>query len=346
MTSLRPDFIASRGPLGLTLRLKRLADRLADDGRRLYEDLEVGLEPSWYALLQLLQESEALSVTQAAARLRLSHPSVVATSRKLESAGLLAAEADPDDRRRRVLRLSDEAREKLPAFEELWRAFAAELGGLIESSGADLLAALDAIEGQLDERPLDQRVRRRLEAGPGQALRRRRGAARVPQIRAIEPPDRDAVVHLSRELVRSADTYAFDPDTTDDQLWQYWSPAPPGHGYVAVLEDDVVGVFLIRPNHPGPGAHVANASYAVRADVRGIGLGRRMAEASLDLAAELGFEAMQFNIVVGTNHHAVRLWRSLGFRVVGTIPEGFQLPDGSRVSHHIMYRQLDSAAAG
>ena len=102
----------------------------------------------------------------------------------------------------------------------------------------------------------------------------------------------------------------------------------------------VVGMFVIRPNNPGPGAHVANASYVVRADVRGIGLGRQMGEASLELAAELGYSAMQFNTVVSTNSNAVHLWRALGFRIVGTVPDDFRLPDGSTVPHYVMYRSL------
>lgn len=333
------DFTSSLGPLGLTLRLRRLADRLAEDGRQLYEDLNVGLEPHWYALLKLLQTEETLGVTQAASLLRLSHPSVVATSRKLEQAGLLVTEADPKDRRRRVLRLSAAAQERMPDFQRLWNTFGHALAELIEAGGLDLLAALDAIETQLDQQGLGRRVHQRLEAAARSAGTKRRRDQAI-EIRAIDPGDRGAVVHISRELVRSGDTYAFDGDIGDRELWRYWSPAPPGHGYVAVVDGAVVGVFVIRPNHPGPGAHVANASYAVRADVRGIGLGRRMGEASLELATELGFRAMQFNIVVGTNRPAIRLWRSLGFRVAGTIPEGFRLPDGRLVSHHIMYRSL------
>jgi len=103
---------------------------------------------------------------------------------------------------------------------------------------------------------------------------------------------------------------------------------------------EVVGMFVLRPNHPGPGAHVANASYAVRGDRRGLGLGRAMGEASLERARALGYAAMQFNIVVSTNHAAVRLWRSLGFRVLGTVPGGFRLPSGERVDHYIMFREL------
>mgnify|MGYP001811645022 FL=1 len=148
------------------------------------------------------------------------------------------------------------------------------------------------------------------------------------------------MLHIASELVRTADTYVYDPGFADDELWAYWCPPAGGDGYVAELEGAVVGLFVIRPNNPGPGAHVANASYAVRADVRGIGLGRQMGEASLGLAADLGYSAMQFNTVVSTNGNAVHLWRSLGFRIVGTVPDGFRLPDGSTVPHYVMYRNV------
>jgi len=49
---------------------------------------------------------------------------------------------------------------------------------------------------------------------------------------------------------------------------------------------------------------------------------------------------MQFNAVVETNTGAVALWLSLGFEVLGTVPEGFRLPDGRYVGLHIMHRRL------
>ena len=35
-----------------------------------------------------------------------------------------------------------------------------------------------------------------------------------------------------------------------------------------------------------------------------------------------------------------RLWRLLGFYIVGTVPDGFRLPDGRLVDHYVMYRSL------
>ncbi len=164
--------------------------------------------------------------------------------------------------------------------------------------------------------------------------------AECVQIRPINERDRPAVVTIARQLVEAADTYAFDPAISDDALWRYWTPAAPGQGYVATLGGEVSGIFLIKPNQPGPGAHVANASYAVHQARRGAGIGRQMGEASLKLAAELGFRAMQFNIVIASNRAAVRLWQSLGFEIVGTVPEGFRRPDGAYDDFHVMHRSL------
>jgi GNAT superfamily N-acetyltransferase len=159
-------------------------------------------------------------------------------------------------------------------------------------------------------------------------------------IRPVAESDRGKVVEIARALVVNADTYAFDPDVGDDELWAYFAPSSRGDGFVAEADGDVVGTFVIRPNQPGPGSHVANASFAVAADARGMGVGRRMGEAALDLAARLGYLAMQFNIVIATNDAAVRLWRSLGFEIIGTVPDGFRLPDGRLADHHVMFRSL------
>jgi len=294
------DHRASLGALGFTYRVRRLADRIVDAGRRFSETAGVPLEPNWHALLLYLDDHLPVAVTEAAAALRISHPAVIEMTRRMEARGLVTTASDPADGRRRVLALS--------------------------------------AQGQLDEEELTVRVSRRLERGEGAARSYREPTAVV--IRAAVEADRGAVLHIARELVRTADTYAYDPEIGDDELWAYWCPPERGDGFVAELDGAVVGTFVIRPNNPGPGAHVANASYAVRADVRGIGLGRQMGEASLELAAELAYRGMQFNTVVSTNAVALHLWHSLGFRIVGTVPDGFRLPDGSTVSHYVMYRAL------
>ena len=65
-----------------------------------------------------------------------------------------------------------------------------------------------------------------------------------------------------------------------------------------------------------------------------------MALYSFEEAHKLGYRAMQFNFVVSTNTRAVRLWKVLGFAIVGEVPDAFRHPVLGLVSAFIMYRKL------
>ncbi len=49
---------------------------------------------------------------------------------------------------------------------------------------------------------------------------------------------------------------------------------------------------------------------------------------------------MQFNFVVGTNARAVRLWRAMGFAIVGRLPAAFHHPSLGDVEALVMFRPL------
>ena len=71
---------------------------------------------------------------------------------------------------------------------------------------------------------------------------------------------------------------------------------------------------------------MANAGFMVDPAHTGKGVGRALGAAALDRARADGYRAMQFNAVVETNVGAVRLWRSLGFSTLTTVPEAFHHP--------------------
>jgi GNAT superfamily N-acetyltransferase len=160
------------------------------------------------------------------------------------------------------------------------------------------------------------------------------------QIREFVEADWLQVWPIVREVVRAADTFAYDPAMTEAQARATWIEAPPGLTVVAVDGDRVLGTAKMGPNRPGPGSHVATASFMVAADARGRCVATALCRFALDWACEQGYAGMQFNAVAESNHAAVEIYRRLGFRIVGTVPGAFAHPILGRVGLHIMYREL------
>ena len=160
-------------------------------------------------------------------------------------------------------------------------------------------------------------------------------------IRGYVDADWPSVWPIFREVVAAGDTFAYDPGWSSERAREVWVAAPPGHTVVARDGSRVVGTAKMGPNRPGPGSHVATASFMVARDARGgRGVGRALGGYALSWAREQGYAAMQFNAVVETNHAAVRLWRALGFEIIGTVPEAFEHPGLGRVGLHVMHRHL------
>ena len=147
---------------------------------------------------------------------------------------------------------------------------------------------------------------------------------------------------IVRAVVAAGDTYCWPVDTTEDAAREWWTGKPGGRVFVAEEGRNVVGTAELHPNQPAGGSHVANAGFMVAPQAFGRGVGRALANHVIAQAVRDGYRAMQFNAVIATNESAVRLWRSLGFRVIGTVPEAFAHPVQGLVGMHIMHRALSA----
>jgi L-amino acid N-acyltransferase YncA len=159
-------------------------------------------------------------------------------------------------------------------------------------------------------------------------------------IRPITDADWPVVFAFWHGIVEAGETYAYPLGASSEEAHGWWVGPPPGA--TVVLEEDgvVLGSAKMGPNRPGRGSHVGTASFMVAPEARGRGVGRRLAEHVVAWHRDQGYRAIQFNAVVETNEPAVRLWRSLGFEVVGTVPQAFDSRAHGLVGLHVMHLPL------
>lgn len=159
-------------------------------------------------------------------------------------------------------------------------------------------------------------------------------------IRPFEPADWPALWPLLQEIFASGDTYAFAPGSSEAEIHKAWIETPEATFVTCATDGTLLGSYLLKPNQPGLGSHVANCGYVVAPAARGQGLASRMCEHSQAEALRRGYRAMQFNLVVATNTGAVRLWQQQGFEIVGTLPGAFRHSSLGCVDAHVMFKTL------
>ena len=155
------DFIKELGFLGFATRLKRLGDFFMQEGRRLYQGLDIDIEPNWYLIFKILDKHKKLSITEIANRLQLSHPSIITITLKMERAGYIQSVKSSTDNRKRVLSLSQKAIDKMPEYEKIWQA---GTKGMEEAlAGLDALAFMDLFEERFKAKHFEERTLEQLK---------------------------------------------------------------------------------------------------------------------------------------------------------------------------------------
>lgn len=158
-------------------------------------------------------------------------------------------------------------------------------------------------------------------------------------IRPATAEDRPAIWGIIEPVIRAGETYALDSTMGRGDALDYWL-GKDKTTFVVEENGQIVATYYLRSNQAGGGNHVCNCGYMVAAHAAGKGIARAMCLHSLEFAKAQGYQAMQFNFVVSNNQRAVGLWQSLGFEIVGRVPQAFRHPSAGLVDALVMHKLL------
>ncbi len=147
------------------------------------------------------------------------------------------------------------------------------------------------------------------------------------KIRKYNDSDIPQMTKIWNRVVRDGNAFPQTDELDENSAKEFFA----SQSYCAVADStdgNILGLYILHPNNIGRCGHLANASYAVDADRRGLHIGEALVKDCLKQAKAVGFSVLQFNAVVASNIHARHLYERLGFVLLGTVPKGFRLDSG------------------
>lgn len=302
------DLFHRNAALTLASRLRRLSDKLMQGVTSVYQELGVEFEPRWFPVFRLLLESESLSITAIAQELSLTHPAINQVAEQLLKHGLIEA-SKGDDRRKRMLKLSDKGKTLAQHMEPTWQAIRIANEQLLEEVGGKFLEQLGEIEAAIVSRDMYRRVREIQPRPNSQAASRD-----SYHIRGYIEDDREAFRTLNHEWLNKY--FSVEP-TDEEYLLHPEERILATGGAIFIAEDNACTVGTCALLHNQQEFEIAKL--AVTASAQGKGIGRALTLAAIEEAKNRGAKVVSLEtspILL----RAMKLYESLGFRVVNDIP--------------------------
>lgn len=299
------DFFHQTGKLAIGSRLRMLTDKVTADAAAIYAMFGVDLKPKWFPVFFLLSRNKQQTVTAIAREIGHSHPSVSKMIQEMSTKGLVETTRDADDARRNVVRLTAQGKKISDSLMQQCIDVTAAIERISRQTQNDLWLAIEEWETLLEEKSLLQRVRDERKA------RERKNIRIVPYAPCYQPAFKTLTeawitTHWSME---ESDIHAVDSP-------QEYILDKGGYLFIALDGDDPVGVCALCKMHDSTHDYEL-AKLAVSDKARGKGIGELLCQTVIAKARELGARTLflESNTLL---EPAIRLYRKLGFREIGT----------------------------
>jgi L-amino acid N-acyltransferase YncA len=144
----------------------------------------------------------------------------------------------------------------------------------------------------------------------------------VVLIRCAQKTDLEAITEIYNEAVRTTTaTFDTEPKTVEERRGWFMSHGERHPILVAEFDGSVVGWGCLTRWSDRPAYDVtAETSFYVKQEHRGKGIGRKLKQATIDKARQLGFHSLIARIAEGSAE-SLHLNEAFGFQRVGTLKE-------------------------
>lgn len=291
------DHFNAVGALGLGSRFKRLSETLMTEVKAIYTLEGAEFEPRWFPLFSYLSHRSTTTVSEAAQALQITHPHISLLAKELELHKLISFEANANDGRSRIIKLTRKGRDLSHKLAPMWKDIKTATEKLLQDVEPDLISTLDRLERQLEKFPHAKRIVQE---------KRLRIMSEINVI-AYTAKYKKAFAALNKEWIE-----------------EIFELEPHDHRYFSNPEKEIIkkGGAIIFAEHCGNVVGTCSllhesgtyelAKLAVTKTYKGLGLGEKLCKEIIAMARSKG----EKTLTLTTNTRlqpAIQLYKKLGF---------------------------------
>ncbi len=154
------DIFDELGELAIAARMKRLYDQIMLQGQEIYQLYNIDFDPNNFIAFYVIAQQPNISVTELADKLGFSHPAIINQVKALDKRGLVCSQQGQQDKRKRLICLSEKGEALLPQLEIAWKDIATTLHQIMQNQKHSLLASILETESDLKQQSFKQRVQK------------------------------------------------------------------------------------------------------------------------------------------------------------------------------------------
>lgn len=229
------SFYQKHGTLIFGTRLKRLSERFLQDISKIYRNLELPFEPTWFGVFFLINERTTVTMTEIANELKITHSAVSQLVNMLKNKELLDFVKADEDKRKILICFTKEGQKLTEKLVPVWQSLKRIMDQILLEGeiNKDLLRGLDEIEQKLDERDLLERVLEDMNKYSTKGMK----------VISYKPEYKKQYRKLMYEYLQiNYDDENFDLDIINSPIEKFVSKG--GMIFLTKVKDDIVGVAI------------------------------------------------------------------------------------------------------
>lgn len=296
------DFFERTGKMAIGSRLRVLTETLTRDAASIYGLYGVDIKPKWFPVFYSLIDEQPKSVTAIAREIGQSHPSVSTIVKEMMKVGLVSGVDDKADRRCTFITLTEYGKSLSQELITQLRDVERAVEQISSECENDLWAAIADWEKALGRKSILERVKE---------IKERREHSEV-EIVEYQPQYKKTFYELNRKWIELYwELESHDIEVLENPEKHILEKG--GHIFVALYNGFPVGVCALCPMPEGSVYDFELAKLAVSDSIKRKGIGRRLCDAVINKARELGGEKLFLESNTRLKP-AIALYRRLGFK--------------------------------